>query len=65
LTIILFVAVPIDLKNVIDVNDLQRIILAIEVVVIIRIMIIKTIFFCLRVIYSLFGEVKLMPLLID
>jgi hypothetical protein len=38
-------AVPIEFKNVFDVNDLQRKIPIIEVVVIIRIMIIKTIIF--------------------
>jgi len=43
--IIVFMAVPIEFKNVFDVNDLQRKIPIIEVVVIIRIMIIKTIIF--------------------
>ena len=38
-------AVPIEFKNVFDVNDLQRKLPIIEVVVIIRIMIIKTIIF--------------------
>ena len=43
--IIVFMVIPIEFKNVFDVNDLQRNIPINEVVVIIRIMIVKTIIF--------------------